>query len=38
MPEDVQLVMTSSSFLTEGSDGDGRIADTKRRLDSREDR
>ena len=29
--------MTSSAFSTEGSDCDGRIADTMRRQDSRED-
>ena len=30
--------MTSSAFSTDGSDGGGRIVDTKCRLDSREDR
>ena len=30
--------MASSAFLTEGSDGGGRIVDTKRRQDSQEDR
>ena len=37
-PEDVHVVMTSSAFSTEGSDGGKRIVDTKRRHDSREDR
>ena len=36
-PDDVQVVMTLSAFSTEGSDGGGRIAETKRRQDSRED-
>ena len=36
-PEDDQVVMTSSALSTEGSDGGGRIVDTKRRQDSRED-
>ena len=37
-PEDVQVVMTSSAPSIEVSDGGGRIADTKRRQDSQEDR
>ena len=30
--------MTSSAFLSEGSDGVGRIVDAKRQQDSQEDR
>ena len=36
--KDVQVEMTSSAFSTEGSDGCERIADTKCRQDSHEDR
>ena len=37
-PEDILVVMTSSAFSTKGSDGRGRIDDTKHRQDSCEDR
>ena len=36
--EDIQVVMTSSAFSTEGSYGGGRIADIKCRQDSRKDK
>ena len=35
MPEDVQVVMTSYAFSTDGSESGWRIVEAKRRQDSR---